>query len=286
MALLSSSLSFPFIFAGTPSTTDSKLTFDLADIAKDERIIRAELQLYKLRSSNSTTKSAAFVRVDINDGSSGKTEAVRLLNSRSGGWKSFLLSETVKEWLENPNSNNGLRINIRPSSTYKMFSDFDSYERRPFLVIFTEKRGGITNAQPSNQQVKDSSGALIEKRSARSKRRHSPPPCKRRSMVVDTKTIGWDLYILAPQMFDAYRCDGKCTAYASKAVKRQTRHAVLQAVLAQLGTKSNGRKTPFPCCAPSQFESIELLLHRKVSGQSVISLEQFSDMIVKSCACL
>ena len=271
------------------------IAFDIRDIGFDEEISRAELNLFKLRPK--LPKNPAFRRfvpVEVLDANNGDTAALRLLSTYGGGWKSFDLTQTVKKWHRRRNELNGIVIRVEGKQTGNRsisFGSHESMERKPFLIVHTQSNKrymGLSSAKEAREIMAEKPVMPMPKQERRSRnaRGSNGHPCKRKSMIVDTTKIGWDSHVLAPRTFDAYRCEGKCKSYTSQAVKKQTNHAVLQAILSQLGTRYNGRPVKPPCCAPSQFENKTLLLHRNIKGQSVIGVEEFTDMVVKSCACL
>ena len=269
-----------------PSSDISRnsLAYDIRDISKGETVIKAYLLMYKLRQT-SAKNSTGFVQVDIMDKRDRIPAVSRILNVHGGGWKSFELTDMVKRWHMERHDKYTLIVNAKGRRNGVSFAGHGDIERMPFLVVYSSSNMG---AAKTNINVAENLAVKLPKpnRGPRYKRGSNSPPCKRRSMIVDTTKIGWDSYVLAPRIFDAYRCEGMCRAYSSQATKTPTNHAVLQAILAQLGTVQNGRPIRPPCCAPSQFENKTLLLHRKVKGQRVIGLEEFTDMVVKSCACL
>ncbi|XP_065057041.1 bone morphogenetic protein 10-like [Rhopilema esculentum] len=265
-----------------------ELAFDVRDIAGGETIERAELQLFKSRPF-SKSHQRGFFQVEIIDVASGEKEAVRILNSYGGGWKSFDLTNAVKKWQRRMSTRNLIQVKVTGHTDDGFFVyRGETTERLPFLVVYSQSGSSRRKQHNSAAFNMFPSSLSVPKpdRGPRNKRGSNGHPCKRKSMIVDTTKIGWGRYVLAPRIFDAYRCEGKCRAYSSQAVKKQTNHAVIQAILSQLGAKQNGRQIRPPCCAPSQFENKTLLLHRKVNGQSVIGVEEFTDMVVKSCACL
>ena len=200
----------------------------------------------------------------------------------------------MKKWHRRRNELNGIVIRVEGKLTGNRsisFGNHESMERKPFLIVHTQSNKryrGVSSDKEAREIMTEKSVMPVPKQERRSRnaRGSNGHPCKRKSMIVDTTKIGWASHVLAPRTFDAYRCEGKCKSYTSQAVKKQTNHAVLQAILSQLGTRYNGRPVKPPCCAPSQFENKTLLLHRNIKGQSVIGVEEFTDMVVKSCACL
>lgn len=259
------------------------LTFDIRDVGRDEAVIKAQLNLFKLR-PRSGQNSPGFFQVDVIDNTNGQIITARMLNCRGGGWKSFDLTNAVKRWHIQQRNDYTIRVRVRGHGNNIGFARGNNIERLPFLVVYSKAESTIGVDTVNSESI--TSRLPKPERGPRNKRGSNGHPCKRKSMLVDTAQIGWDGYVLAPRIFDVYRCEGKCRAYSSQAVKKQTNHALLQAMLAQLGTKANGRPIRPPCCAPSQFESKMLLIHRKVDGRATIGLEEFNDMVVKSCACL
>lgn len=272
-----------FISASASNFSENVLTFDIRDIGRDERIVKAHLDVFKLRPLTYQSPTGLF-QVDVIDKRNGAVVAARILNARGGGWRSFDLTDTLKRWHIQQLKDYTVHVRVRGSQNNFHFAGVNSIERRPFLVVHSQSSNWNEGTNSNDPSI--SERLPKPERSPRNKRGSNGHPCKRKSMIVDTTKIGWNVYVLAPRIFDAYRCEGKCRAYSSQAVKKQTNHAVLQAILSQLGTKYNGRPIRPPCCAPSQFEDKTLLLHRNINGQSIIGLEVFKDMVVKSCACL
>ena len=277
-----------FLDPSTNFRRRQELAFDVRDIAGGETIERAELQLFKSRPFSKSHRRG-FFQVEIIDVTSGEKEAVRILKSYGGGWKTFDLTNAVKKWQRRMSARNLVQVKVTGHTDDCFFVyQGETTERLPFLVVYSQRDSSRQKQHNSAASDMFPSSLSVPKpdRGPRNKRGSNGHPCKRKSMIVDTTKIGWGRYVLAPRIFDAYRCEGKCRAYSSQAVKKQTNHAVIQAILSQLGAKQNGRPIRPPCCAPSQFENKTLLLHRKVNGQSVIGVEEFTDMVVKSCACL
>ena len=211
--------------------------------------------------------------MNIVEGNNRRLAAARLLNRHGGGWKSFELTNAVKRWHKERYNGYTIHIDVKGHQNDIVFTGANKIEQMPFLVVHSKSNNG---------KVKGKDGTAVNfaaklpkpDRGLRYKRGSNGHPCKRKSMIVDVNKIGWDRYVIAPRTFDAYRCEGKCRAYSSQAAKTPTNHAVLQAILAQLGAVQDGKPIRPPCCAPSQFENKTLLLHRKVKGQRVIGLEE------------
>jgi len=276
-----------FLPGASSNISKNFLTFDIRDVKRDEQIIKAYLVLFKMRPA-SVSKPTGFFRVDVVDNSDGHVAATRLLNLRGGGWKSFDLTSTVNAWHKRRYKENAIHVDVKGYQNGEngvFFSRNSNIEQGPFLVLHS--RSNVNHVTRSANRAQNPTAKLSKPgRGSRYKRGSNRHPCRRKSMIVDTTKIGWDSYVLSPRIFDAYRCEGKCGAYSSQATNTQTNHAVLQAILAQLGTVQDGKPIKAPCCAPSAFENKTLLLFRKVKGQDVIGLEDFTDMVVKSCACL
>ncbi|XP_030625866.1 bone morphogenetic protein 10 [Chanos chanos] len=110
-------------------------------------------------------------------------------------------------------------------------------------------------------------------------RRHAAGDhCKRRSMYVEFKDIGWDKWILAPPGYEAYECKGVCSFPLPPEVT-PTRHAMIQ-VLANL---KSPQKVTKPCCVPTKLDPISLLYQ---NDNGVVTYEhKYEGMVVAECGC-
>ncbi|GFN96339.1 bone morphogenetic protein 7-like [Plakobranchus ocellatus] len=108
--------------------------------------------------------------------------------------------------------------------------------------------------------------------------RHKSRTCSRYEMFVDFEEIGWSGWIISPNSYNAYRCDGKCPFPLGQSQK-PTNHATVQSIVHALTV---GKDVGTPCCVPNKLYSISLLYFD--DNENVI-LKQYDDMVVASCGC-
>ncbi|GFS01424.1 bone morphogenetic protein 7-like [Elysia marginata] len=102
--------------------------------------------------------------------------------------------------------------------------------------------------------------------------------CSRYEMFVDFEEIGWSGWIISPNSYNAYRCDGGCPFPLGQSQK-PTNHATVQSIVHAIAV---GKNVGTPCCVPNKLYSISLLYFD--DNENVI-LKQYDDMVVASCGC-
>ncbi|KAL6472344.1 hypothetical protein MHYP_G00185320 [Metynnis hypsauchen] len=95
---------------------------------------------------------------------------------------------------------------------------------------------------------------VIYDNAPRTRRNAKGSHCKRTSLYVEFKDIGWDSWILAPPGFEAYTCHGVCT-YPMPPQVTPTKHAIIQTLV----NLKSPQKVSQTCCVPTKLEPISLL---------------------------
>uniref|UniRef100_A0A8D0G3T2 TGF-beta family profile domain-containing protein n=1 Tax=Sphenodon punctatus TaxID=8508 RepID=A0A8D0G3T2_SPHPU len=261
--------------------------FLLSSVTKTERILTAELHLFKLwpRAADvSFYKRHHFCQVSVYqvldknklDSTEGKKlVSARLITLQSSGWEVFAITQAVREWTEEESSNRGLLVTVRAlggtlvdPSLVRFASGRDHHEsKKPMLVLFTDDgRLGAELTVPNANRT----------RHARSPDKLQP--CQRHPLSVDFEEIGWSGWIISPRGYNAYHCRGSCPFPLGENM-RPTNHATVQSIINALKLSQD---VSGPCCVPDKLFSINLLYF---DDDENVVLKQYDDMVAGSCGC-
>ena len=173
-------------------------------------------------------------------------------------------------------------------SSRSHISDTISLHEKPLLLLLLKNDQIKTNsAQEARQDFLQSLGSSItvtehstettvaeeHKLNKRSVSHHARSHCRRHDFLIDFQSIGYSS-ILAPTVYNAYQCSGKC--HLSDANTPMTNHAYIQNILYH-----SGESTIKAECVPGETSPLHILSLEE--GEIVITL--YEDMIVKSCSC-
>ncbi|XP_075759236.1 uncharacterized protein LOC102453510 isoform X4 [Pelodiscus sinensis] len=280
--------------------------FVLSSVAKNERILTAELHLFRLRTKvpegplymrHHFCQVSVYQVLDKNklDSFEGKKLlAARLIALQGSGWEVFGITQAVRDWMEEDSSNHGLLVTIHglrgapvDPSMVQFASGRDHHEsKKPMLVLFTDdgRRGAAlpVNSLPdlSSQTLEVPAEPLAPEvtgvRNARSLDRFLP--CQRQLLSVDFEEIGWSGWIISPRSYNAYHCKGSCPFPLGENM-RPTNHATVQSIINALKLSQG---VGSPCCVPDKLFSINLLYF---DDDENVVLKQYDDMVAGSCGC-
>uniref|UniRef100_A0A3B4VPU1 Bone morphogenetic protein 5 n=1 Tax=Seriola dumerili TaxID=41447 RepID=A0A3B4VPU1_SERDU len=266
--------------------------FDLTQIPDGEAVTAAEFRIYKDRSH------ARYDNITLKQTSSCLDAETFLLDSKKvqasdGGWLVFDITATSNHWVMNPQQNLGLQlcvetvdgrsINIKSAG---IIGRNGPQSKQPFLVAFFKASGVLlrsvraaggkkknhnrnksTNQQESSRAPKTGDYNTSEQKQA----------CKKHELYVSFRDLGWQDWIIAPEGYAAFYCDGECS-FPLNAHMNATNHAIVQ-TLVHLMFPDN---VPKPCCAPTKLNAISVLYF---DDSSNVILKKYRNMVVRSCGC-
>nr|XP_054115154.1 bone morphogenetic protein 8A isoform X2 [Callithrix jacchus] len=106
---------------------------------------------------------------------------------------------------------------------------------------------------------------------------HGRQVCRRHELYVSFQDLGWLDWIIAPQGYSAYYCEGECS-FPLGSCMNATNHAILQSLVHLMKPDT----VPKACCAPTKLSATSVLYYD--SSNNVI-LRKKRNMVVKACGC-
>ncbi|XP_060106938.1 bone morphogenetic protein 10 [Heteronotia binoei] len=238
-----------------------------------------------------------------------KVLASRHIHSTDNEWKTFEVTEAIRKWHHSDSTTHRLEVQIEnrggeePNGGVKVDIDINvEAKNEPLLIVFSDDQGHDKkegkhelNEMIEHEQMQDlqdldmndfytrpSEEKLLQIRSniiydSTSRiRRNAGSSCKRTSLLVDFKEIGWDSWIIAPQTYEAYQCKGACSYPLDDQVT--TTYAMARTLV----HLNDPQKASPACCVPTKLAPISLLYLDK--GVVTYKLN-YDDMSVLECGC-
>lgn len=129
--------------------------------------------------------------------------------------------------------------------------------------------------------------AQSEEEENQKQKRSASRACHRESYQIRFSELQLN-YILAPAMYNAYRCVGGCTHQQLSANSRlATNHALLMASAKFVSDLPNSniafpRRPRDPLCSPTRYESLPILIS---IANDMVDIEHYPSMKVTECGC-
>ncbi|KAG7259091.1 hypothetical protein CRUP_000043, partial [Coryphaenoides rupestris] len=241
--------------------------FNLSNVARTEKVLTAELHLFKLRPQPSVIfnrqhfcQVSVYQVLDVSRKNS--TQDRKLLSSRlipihSSGWEcSPSLKLYAPGWpmRTTTGSPGGGEDPGGGQADTKMMRFASGPQPPPEQAA----HAGHPNNTPLLPQVPMAGPPAS--RSARSLDYGEEDPdtalaCQRLPLYVDFEEIGWSGWIVSPRGYNAYHCKGSCPFPLGQNM-RPSNHATVQSIINALKL-TRGIETP--CCVPDKLFSINLL---------------------------
>lgn len=273
--------------------------FDLAKIPDGEAVTAAEFRIYKdyirERFDNETFQISIYQVLQEHQG---KDSDLFLLDSRTiwaaeEGWLVFDITATSNHWVLIPQQNLGLQLSVESNNGQSMNPKLAGligingpHNKQPFMVAFfkaTEihlrsirSTGGKQRNQNRSKAPKNQE-ALRVANVAENTSTDQKQACKKHELYVSFRDLGWQDWIIAPEGYAAYYCEGEC-AFPLNSYMNATNHAIVQTLVHFISPDT----VPKPCCAPTQLTAISVLYF---DDSSNVILKKYRNMVVRTCGC-
>ena len=199
-------------------------------------------------------------------------------------WEEFDVLKAIREWTDEPATNRGLIVEaeleggigrVRLSRVVDFVGPSASGSDGPTLsVMMRQRRRRRRQRRPGRRQRERRSTGDDLQRHADCRRGDGETRCCRYPLWVSFREIGWNRWILAPDGYRAYYCDGACPPRHRVA----THYAGIRALVNGIRPDA----APPPCCAATRMAPLTIA-HYNRDGRAVVSV--FDDMIVDECMC-
>ncbi|XP_077585912.1 bone morphogenetic protein 5 [Stigmatopora nigra] len=273
--------------------------FDLTEIPDGEAVTAAEFRIYKDHSHGRFDNFTLRVSIhQVTKEFPNRDAETFLLDSKrvqasDGGWLVFDITATSNHWVMNPQQNLGLQLSVETldgrsinMKSAGIVGRNGPQSQQPFLVAFFKASGVLlrsvravggkkknhnrnksTHQQETSRATKTGEYNTSEQKQA----------CKKHELYVSFRDLGWQDWIIAPEGYAAFYCDGECS-FPLNAHMNATNHAIVQ-TLVHLMFPDN---VPKPCCAPTKLNAISVLYF---DDSSNVILKKYRNMVVRSCGC-
>ncbi|XP_054576594.1 bone morphogenetic protein 8B [Eptesicus fuscus] len=274
--------------------------FDLTQIPAGEAVTAAEFRIYKLPSThllNRTLHVSMFevVRERANRESDLFFLDLQTLRAEDEGWLVLDVTAASDHWLLNRSKDLGLRLYMETEDGRSVDPGLAGLlgrraprAKQPFMVTFFR-------ASPSPSPIRAPRAVRPLRRRLLKKTNELPQPnklpgifdgahgshgrqvCRRHELYVSFQDLGWLDWVIAPQGYSAYYCEGECS-FPLDSCMNATNHAIVQSLVHLMKPDA----VPKACCAPTKLSATSVLYYD--SSNNVI-LRKHRNMVVKACGC-
>uniref|UniRef100_A0A3P9LGC1 Bone morphogenetic protein 7a n=1 Tax=Oryzias latipes TaxID=8090 RepID=A0A3P9LGC1_ORYLA len=273
--------------------------FDISSVPEGEVITAAELRIYKDFVEGHSDKETFIVSVfHVLEEPLNREKKLLLLDQRDAwaseeGWLVFDLTSTSSAWLVRSEQNLQLRLALEDSRGQErnphlagLVTSSGPKDKQPFVVVFfkaSEVRYRSARSAHKGRQgnrskpQRTSQDAMKAAEAAADSLGFSKEGCKKHELYVSFRDLGWQDWIIAPEGYAAYYCEGEC-AFPLNSYMNATNHAIVQTLVHFI----NPETVPKPCCAPTQLHGISVLYF---DDSSNVILKKYRNMVVRACGC-
>ncbi|XP_053776041.1 bone morphogenetic protein 8B [Desmodus rotundus] len=272
--------------------------FDLTQIPAGETVTAAEFRIYKLPSThplNRTLHVSMFevVRERANRESDLFFLDLQTLRAEDEGWLVLDVTAASDRWLLNRNKDLGLRLYMETEDGRSVDPGLAGllgrrapHSKQPFMVTFFRESPNPTRVPRAVRSLR----RRLPKKTNELPQPHKLPGifddvhgshgrqvCRRHELHVSFQDLGWLDWVIAPQGYSAYYCEGECS-FPLDSCMNATNHAIVQSLVHLMKPDA----VPKACCAPTKLSATSVLYYD--SSNNVI-LRKHRNMVVKACGC-
>ncbi|NP_001315164.1 bone morphogenetic protein 7b [Cynoglossus semilaevis] len=275
--------------------------FDLSRIPEGEDVTAAEFRIYKDFIHESYNNETFRICVyQVLEEHSDRVSDLFLLDSRviwaaEEGWLVFDVTATSNHWVLNPGRNLGLQLALETMTGESinpriagLIGRSGPQNKQPFMVAFFKAtevhlrsiRSASTGGKqrnPNRSKGTKNQEALRVASVAENSSSDQKQACKKHELFVSFRDLGWQDWIIAPEGYAAYYCEGEC-AFPLNSYMNATNHAIVQTLVHFI----NPETVPKLCCAPTQLHAISVLYF---DDSSNVILKKYRNMVVRACGC-
>ncbi|XP_060062137.1 bone morphogenetic protein 8A [Erinaceus europaeus] len=283
---------------GLPEPHWKEFLFDLTQIPAGEAVTAAQFRIYKLPSSrplNQTLHISVFkvVRELTNRESDLLFLDLQTLQAGDEGWLVLDVTAASDRWLLNRNQDLGLRLYVETEDGRSvdpglagLLGQRAPRSKQPFMVTFFRASPSPARApravRPLKRRLQKKTNELPQQNKlpgifAAVQGTEGQQVCRRHELYVSFRDLGWLDWVIAPQGYSAYYCEGECS-FPLGSCMNATNHAILQSLVHLMKPDA----VPKACCAPTKLSATSVLYYD--SSNNVI-LRKHRNMVVKACGC-
>ncbi|XP_072523393.1 growth/differentiation factor 2 [Salminus brasiliensis] len=214
-------------------------------------------------------------------------------------WEAFDVTNAIHSWLQSSCGAGELEVKVESQGCgsfkgggFNISLDLED-NTSPVLIVFSDDienrkgkaRGEVKEMMTHEDEsfllkvdaLEDSNGEVHLDRHPRRKRQARKNYCRRTSLRVNFKDIGWDQWIVAPPEYEAYECKGVCSFPLTNDVT-PSKHAIIQTLM----HLSNPKKANKACCVPTKLDPLTVMYQEN----GVITVRHlYEEMKVAKCGC-
>ncbi|XP_033015056.1 bone morphogenetic protein 10 [Lacerta agilis] len=237
-----------------------------------------------------------------------KVLASRHIYSTDNEWKTFEVTEAIRRWHHSDSTTHQLEVQIESRGGEEAVGggkgdiDIDSETKHePLLIVFSDDRSHAKKEEkhelneiieheqdlqdldmngfhtsPRKEKLLQIRSNIIYDSTSRIRRNAKGSSCKKTSLYVDFKEIGWDSWIIAPPGYDASQCRGACSFPLDDHLT--TTHAKARTLI----HLNDPQKASPACCVPTKLDPISLLF---LDNGVVTYKLNYEGMAVSECGC-